>query len=234
MKLYLAPSWQAEAGKAEPPWLKGRRAERHARDISRIHAVVVHQTDVPGGFGAPSLEARALRYGGTSMDRRGTAYHYVISPRDNAVVGVRHPRVYTHHGDRSNAYSIGLAIDGRYPGDEVDPDQIAAGFVLVATHARAVGCPIDTIEAHAQHSAQRARDPGGSLWLPIERRAAVLGIFARPSHVTTSTRGGRGSPLREDWRPPELVRRIDAQPRPAVGPVAKLVALMHGRGSGGS
>lgn len=202
MKLYVAPSFRANG--REPWHIKGYSAHSF-RKPADVTAIVCHQLDVRGGFGAPSLEARAIRYGGTSMAKRGTAYHYVLSPKDDAVIAVRHPRVLTWHGDRSNSYSIGLGVDGSYPGDPVDPEQIAEGFRLAVEHIREQGFGPSWIEAHRQHSAGRLRDPGAELWRPLELAALKLSIFARPQHVTKSKKWGLGSPIPAEWRPADVL-----------------------------
>jgi hypothetical protein len=204
VKLYVAPSFAARG--PYPAHLKGRSLHSF-RAPADVTAVCVHQTDVRGGFGADSLEARALRYGGTSLAKRGTPYHYVISPKDDAVVAVWHPRVYTFHGDRANAYSIGLAVDGRYPGDPVDGDQLAEGFRLAIEHARECGYLRSGgwIEAHAQHRGDRGRDPSPEPYRAFELAAFRLSIFSRPQHVTRAVTGGIGRALPIEWRHPEVL-----------------------------
>lgn len=132
------------------------------RSASSVTTLGVHHTGVRGGFGLTSyhlkasggdpLEGRAARY-------RKLPYHAVYSPKDQASI-IQWPFwMYTHHGNSMNRYTIGWAVDLDSRFDQVDPDaMILAGIHVVATF-RELGCPMEYIETHSQHSAKPS-DPG--------------------------------------------------------------------------
>jgi hypothetical protein len=158
-----------------------------------VTTLLAHQTDVRGGFGASDLPGRIARYAGLSPDRRGVPYHYVYSLRDEAVIALRHPRVYTYHGNRANRYSVGFAVDGAWPGDPDHPGLVEEATELVLVHLAGQGWPVTALEAHRQHSDKRVRDPGPELWAPIRLACARHGV--RPSDRVTGT----GQPVPPEW-----------------------------------
>lgn len=191
-----------------PDGFKGRRVRRDVKDVV---ALVVHQTAVSGGFGVTrasversgsELLARLARY-------RSTPYHALYSPADRASI-VQWPLwAHGYHGNRSNAYSIGWSYDGRFPGDALHVDQARQSLAHVVSVAREVGAPLQYVEAHRQHSAQRGGDPGLEIWrdvvLPM---LPALGLSMRPTHTT-----GDGLPLPDAWMlPPSASSRVVEQP----------------------
>ena len=187
MRLVVAPSWSAPP----PPWLKGRPSV--TRETEHVDTLLAHQTDVRGGFGAPSLEGRIARWMGSGPEHRGVPYHYLYSPRDEAVIALRHPRVYTYHGNRANRYSVGFAVDGAWPGDPEHPGLVEEATELVLAHLAGQRWPVFRLEAHRQHSDQRGSDPGPELWAPIKRACARRGVV-HSSRVT-----GTGRPVPPEW-----------------------------------
>lgn len=190
MQLLIAPTWPADP----PAHFKGRHGV--VRQPGQVDTLLVHQTAVAGGFGAASLEARIARYGGRSRARPGTPYHYVYSPQDAAVVALWHPRLYSYHGNGGNRYSVGYAVDGKWPGDELDAGQLEEATRLVLDHLADIGYPVTHLEAHRQHSQARGGDPGPQLWGPIVRACAQAG---RPACLPRAHVTGTGQAIPASW-----------------------------------
>ena len=138
MRLHIAPLFERTATRAAPPWVKGRSSWGF-RQSAGVDTLLAHQTDVPDGFGAPTLDARINRYAGSSWSKRGAPYHYVISPKDHVVIALWHPRLYLHHGNGGNAYSVAIVVDGAFPGDSLECDEVFHGVLLALQHAETCG-----------------------------------------------------------------------------------------------
>lgn len=206
MQVIEASTW----GLPAPPWFPGRRDT--TRQPPDVPIVMWHQTAVSGGFG---VSDRAVeRNGGrepallerftgsehlaaqSSDGKAGEPYHYVYRPQERRVLAVWHPSRYTHHGNY-NARTIGIALDGRYPGDDLDEVQLRLAFVAVIGHLRAAGWWPSVIEYHRQHSSARGGDPGEAVAVVVETVAIPFGITADPEHTTN---GGQTVP--DSWRSP--------------------------------
>lgn len=135
---------------------------------------------------------------------------------------------YAYHGNGMNAYSLGLEIEGHYAGKLDDPNTIAkredlasmsdgkeptpwtdlrrdtacAAVKLLVDGGRALGCPIEFIEAHRQHHAGKPSDPGAMIWktVVLDYAVPVLGLKVRNDRVTTMSKGS-GRPIPKDWDP---------------------------------
>lgn len=177
---------------------KGRKTPR---PISGVDTIEVHQTAVKGGFGVTTSQlaaaggnlvaARAKRY-------QGTPYHAIYSPADRWSRIQWPPWAYTWHGNGGNRYSIGWAYDGKLPGDSLDVEGARASLRDLVTRLRAVGVPLKYVEAHRQHSADRAGDPGREIWSRVVvPMLGELGLQERRTHVT-----GSGSPIPDSWNTP--------------------------------
>lgn len=174
------------------------KARKQPRAISVVSTVVVHQTAVEGGFGvsAKLLErtgdlalARQMRY-------RDTPYHGIYSPQDRTSVVQWPAWAYTYHGHKSNAYALGWAYDGLLPGDELDVEGAQTALRHFVTAMRGVGVKLKYVEAHRQHSSQRAGDPGPEIWSQIVRPLLKeLKLAERPTRTT-----GSGKALPKRWR----------------------------------
>ena len=179
------------------------------RLLSRVTSVCVHQTAVPGGFGVKDFQiAAAMRERpDTTLDLlvqgllwryRKTPYHAVYSPRRRVSVVQWHPKWRTNHGNGSNRYSIGWAYDGGFTTHHTDVLDVVGGresLTRVVETMRKLGCPLRYIEAHRQHSDDRADDPGNEIWsgivIPV---AQALGLELRETFTT-----GSGKAIPETW-----------------------------------
>lgn len=200
MKLIIAPTFKAK-GRA-PATFKGRSSWGF-RDPANVNSLFLHQTASSGGIAPYDIKGYMRRLGGTSMRRRGVPYAYVYSPRHNAVIALWHPRLYAWHGNGANARSIGVAVDGKWPGDLVPTDQqLAKALELIVDHAAGEGFShLEFLDAHRQSSAMRGGDPGSELWRGLELGAAELGIFPRPEKIWKNKKRGDGRTIPSSWRP---------------------------------
>jgi hypothetical protein len=127
---------------------------------------------------------------------------------------------YVYHGNGLNRKTLGLEIDGLYPGLLDKPETVElehltsiwkgtatdltdtrvrtarAALRYLVEEGRKLGMPIRYIYAHRQASATRRSDPGEELWRKVvtEYAVAVLGLETRPAFTT-----GTGSVIPDDW-----------------------------------
>jgi hypothetical protein len=127
---------------------------------------------------------------------------------------------YIYHGNALNRTTLGLEIEGRYPGLLDDPRTIRredlktlwkgeatpfstdrlnaakAALHYLVKEGRALGMPIQYVYAHRQAKSNRRSDPGEELWqkLAVEYGVAVLGLETRPSYTI-----GTGRPIPPAW-----------------------------------
>jgi hypothetical protein len=173
------------------------KARARPRSLVDVDTVVIHQTAVGGGFAVSKrlLEqhrdeclARQVRY-------RATPYHGLFSPRDRASIIQWPAWAHTFHGHKSNATSVGWAYDGMVPGDELDLVAARAALRHFVTAMREAGASLRYVEAHRQHSADRALDPGVEIWTKLVRPLlAEVGLEERAEHTT-----GTGLALPAEW-----------------------------------
>lgn len=239
-KLHLLPSFGRDT--QPPPHFKGRRKLWQRREDAQVKGLCAHQTDVRGGFGPSDFDGLAARLPGKSEDRRGVPYHYFYSPKHATVFGVWHPAWYSFHGNEANGRTIGFAVDGSFPGDELDELELAHAVKLVVAHAGDLGYELTELTAHRQYDAGRSGDPGVEIWRVLERTCHPLGVLTLPDF----TDGEDGQPIPTSWRPsspaplPETgeMPRLDlasmsaSQAHPAVKRLQGLL-LAHGYGPGG-
>jgi hypothetical protein len=173
------------------------KARPRPRALMEVDTVVVHQTAVGGGFGVSQrmldkhgneVLARQIRY-------RETPYHGLFSPRDRASIIQWPAWAHTFHGHKSNGYSLGWAYDGKAPGDALDLIGARSALRHFVTTMRECGAPLRYVEAHRQHSAERALDPGVEIWTQIVR--PLLAEMKLEERSTRTT--GTGLALPDEW-----------------------------------
>lgn len=183
------------------------------RSPAAIDSVMLHQTAVrfgqlPGTTGDLALARRSLRVACHAM-----AFYsgFVAWPVD--------PLWYIHHGNRANGRSLGLEVDGNYPGliggkvrtgtetpltDEV-VKAARMGVKLLVEEGRRAGCPIRFIYAHRQFDSWRRADPGEGLWRRVALEYAVpeLGLIPCQGESFRHPKGvlRHGKPVPERWDP---------------------------------
>lgn len=192
---------------------------RKAEDVTTI---VVHQTAVEFGVSSRAVDAAG---GDVELARARRALDvacHAMAFRQGYYVAAHPLLAYVNHGNRFNATSLGLEIDGRYPGLEDDPSTAAredlqttwggdpselteatikaarAALRWLVEEARAAGCPIQYVVAHRQSSDSRRSDPGQGIWREVVLKYAVseLGLIAKRE---SPWREGRPIPV--EWDP---------------------------------
>jgi hypothetical protein len=204
-----------------------RRGITVQREPRAITGIVIHQTAVRYGVSDAQLDAaggdRTL-----ALARRGleVACH-AIAFRDGFFAAVHKLTSYVHHGNAFNAFTLGLEIDGRYPGLRDDPsttpkredletvwggepdgvtstivDCARAALRWLVEEGRRSGMPLTNIYAHRQSSTKRRSDPGQELWERVVLEYAVPELGLR-THPLLSIGNGktRGRPIPRAWDP---------------------------------
>jgi hypothetical protein len=199
--------------------LRGERTDPHPKSKIRdgctvrrppasIDAIVLHQTAVV--FSAPSRPLLARRAFNVACHAMVFRPGFVVWPVD--------PLWYIYHADRLNARSLGLEVEGNYPGlidgrvgtgnpTPLTDAMIKAarmGVLLLVEEGRRLGCPIKFIYGHRQCDSWRRADPGEGLWRRVVLEYAVpqLGLIACPAetfqHPQGVKRNGMAIPRRWD------------------------------------
>jgi hypothetical protein len=184
--------------------LKAAKEERRSkRPISKVTALVWHQTDVD----AAHEEVRYL----------GTPVHYVI-PRDGRILHLHDEEWLTWGGHSTNSFGVHIEIEGRLLGVEGDPktyrkyhvdagrpaqtltpEQIASGIALgryIQAKLLALGGKLLWSVAHRQGTNVRTPDPGSAVWKEIVLLLEQIGILAPWDKVW-----GKGQQIPTAWDP---------------------------------
>lgn len=180
------------------------------RDPATVDTICVHQTACV--FGPAADLARR-------HDRAHDVPIHALAFRDG-VLAMPYPlRWYLHHGNGYNARSLGIEIEGKYPGiggepppqredgdvshdpsilDELTIATARRGVQELVQRGRALGMPITRIVAHRQSTASRRADPGQAIWTHVVREfaVAVLGLVEVPGEVLRD-----GRPIPTEWSP---------------------------------
>lgn len=158
------------------------------RNPADIDTIVIHQTAVEFGV---SRRAIANAGGDVELARARRALDvacHAMAFRQGYFVAAHPLLAYVNHANRFNATSLGMEIDGRYPGLTDDPSTVpredllttwggepteltnttmGAAFAALrwlVEEGRALGCPITKIVSHRQSSDNRRSDPGEEIW----------------------------------------------------------------------
>ena len=192
--------------------VSGRTVSRNPKSVTGI---VLHQTACTYGVSQNQINAA----GGDkdlALQRRalGVACH-AMAFRKGWVVWSNPLDLYIYHGNGFNSYTLGLEVEGRYPGLTNSPDSTTwggdptpltqeiidaarAGVALLLSEGRKMGMPIEYIYAHRQSSDTRRSDPGEGLWRDVVLGYAipVLGLKTKPAESI-----GSGMAIPVDWDP---------------------------------
>lgn len=192
--------------------VKGATVVRRPADITGI---TLHQTAcVFGPLDDPEKKhRRALKIPA-----------HVIAFRDGTYVQGAPLLWFLFHGNALNGFSLGLEMEGQYPGLKDDPvtpqredektfwgagkptpvdatslDCFRAALTHLVYEGRKLGCPIEYLWAHRQSSADRRSDPGQELWerVGLEHGVEVLGLKLQPERVWRD-----GRPIPAAWGGP--------------------------------
>lgn len=157
-------------GKINGPGRDGFRA------LSNVNTVCVHQTAVEYGVSAAQIAAE--NKAGLTQDPKRFAlhhrfrkvpYHYVALRNGDLLIN-NHTNRYTYHGNGCNSFSVGYAVEGRFPGstwDDFAIDTARKGFILAVSASRMDGADIRYVTAHRQWSGKREHDPGEQIWVDV-------------------------------------------------------------------
>lgn len=192
---------------------KKRNSAVVRRDPSTVNGIVLHQTAVVysvssetvaslSGNKQLALAYRAKKVACHALSFEG--FYAKLYPLD----------WYVYHANRFNRKTLGLEIEGKFPGLTDDLSTLWKGSPTVVTrgrieaaHAalsylvedgRKMGMPIKYLYAHRQSKGMRRSDPGEELWrkVALEYGVPVLGLETRPL-VAIAT----GKPIPKEWDP---------------------------------
>lgn len=183
------------------------------RPADSVDAIMIHQTAVEFGLAPYQLQAAAGDRRVALARRAQRVACHALAFCDGFVCLPAPLRWYIHHGNGLNARSLGLEIEGNYPGvlggttvNGKTATEVTETVVVAARHAlrllvengRNEGCPIQFIYAHRQTSNTRRADPGEALWrsVVLEYAVPVLGLKTQPARTW-----GTGLPIPRAWDP---------------------------------
>ena len=183
------------------------------RDPKTVSGIMLHQTGVWYSVSSQQVSA-ALGDRHAALHTRGlnVACHAIAFDGKGANLqcghGVATARLdwYCYQANTANSESVGLEVEGVYPGLETPGCVVPSQRVVDAARAavrymvetgRAQGMPIQYIWAHRQSSANRRGDPGESLWreVALDFAVAELGLETQPSRTW-----GDGRPIPVEWQ----------------------------------
>ncbi|MCH8084646.1 MAG: N-acetylmuramoyl-L-alanine amidase [Myxococcales bacterium] len=200
--------------------MRGRAPMR--RNLADVDTLVVHQTAAEFGV---SRRAVQLADGDVELARARRALDvacHVMAFRAGYFVAAHDLDVYVNHGNRFNATSFGLEIDGRYPGLRDDPDTIAredlrttwggppteltdetvraacAAIGWLYTEAERNGGGLRKIVSHRQSNDDRRSDPGQEIW---ERVVLDFAVDEVGLEAVLDSKWRQGRPVPTQWDP---------------------------------
>lgn len=179
------------------------------RDPSRVTSIEYHQFACEMGVSRSQLKAAAGDPRLALRNRVLRQPYHVVGLLDGDVVRNHPVERLTYHGNGGNSFTIGVGIEGSYPGREKTRKQKHTKLERAVVVARAtlveaekmlreagVTGPIK-INGHRCFSNMRAADPGEGLW-----RETVLWAVAELGLVVDyDVKMGSGLPIPVDWDP---------------------------------
>ena len=179
------------------------------REPKLITGVTLHQTACV--FGPENDRAKAHR-------RAIGIPAHAVAFRDGTVALPAPLSWYLYTSNGLNAFTLGLEIEGiypGYPGAKVWGDNPATPFDLLARDTaraalkhlveagRAAGMPIEYLYAHRQSNGEKPSDPGYEIWqqVALEYGVGILGLKTRNDYTV-----GEGKPIPSAWDEKSKVR----------------------------
>jgi hypothetical protein len=184
------------------------------RDPKTVNGIMLHQTGVWYGVSAGQVSAAGGDKHAALHNRSlGVACHLIAFDGQGASIECGHavqPNPlpwYVYQANTANSESLGLEIEGIYPGLVSMGGQEPSERVINAARdavrymveqGRAQGMPIRYVWAHRQSSATRRSDPGEAIWKKVALAYAVpvLGLETQPARTW-----GDGKPIPVEWQP---------------------------------
>lgn len=199
--------------------LRMRGAEPVRRASTAVNGIVIHQTGIEYGVDRWKLkEAKGDKQLAIARRAKDIAAHAVSFGGFYSQV---YPlSYYVYQAQALNRRTLGLEIEGVYPGLMDDPDTLERedllslwkGIPTVFTkqreksakaalrylfeEGRRLNMPIKYIYAHRQSAQMRRSDPGEEIWrkIVLDYAVPVLGLETRPGLTI-----GTGRSIPEDW-----------------------------------
>lgn len=163
------------------------------RDPKKVTGIGIHQTACV--FGPAADPEKRYR-------RALNVPCHALAFRDGVFATAFPLNWYVYHGNELNAFTLGLEIEGHYPGKPDDPttpqrediqstwggkptpfDDLAietarAALKHLVEQGRAAGMPIQYVWAHRQANGQKPSDPGYEIWkhVVLEYGCTQLGL----------------------------------------------------------
>jgi hypothetical protein len=188
------------------PRTRVRRGKTVMRDPQTIDGIVIHQTAMPIPPGKHLLARFPDDPEMAAAHRAYRAASHVTALRRGVAVLTRPLLAYVHHGNGFNARSLGIEIEGSYPGVETQPKKTTWGgnpqevtdevvetardaLSWLVEEAAAQNIKLRYVWAHRQASPSRRSDPGSELWrrVVLEHCVPVLGLETQPLLTLRST-----------------------------------------------
>lgn len=195
-----------------PKSMRSSNGKTLVRSIRAIDSIVLHQTGIDFGPKSASDEKLARR-------ALNVACHAMAFQRGFYVLSAP-IRWHIYHADRLNSRSLGLEVEGNYPGlmrraplngkpSVMLSSTLEAGRAALRAlvmESRREGANIRYLYAHRQADSWRRADPGEWLWrnLVIEYAVPELGLIVKHDETLAHPSGKpsrRGMPVPIDWDP---------------------------------
>lgn len=202
---------RSQARNPHPKAKVGRDGNALERDPKTVDAIVLHQTatlfDPPKSNRTPDGRHRR------ALDVACHAMAFTTGTLVAAAPLTRH----VYHADMLNSRSLGLEVEGNYPGLRGRPvatgvrtmlieqtiEAARAGIRWLVSEGRRLGMPIRYIYAHRQTDSWRRADPGEGLWraVVIEYAVPKLELIVEPARTWSHRKGPRryGKPIPRQW-----------------------------------
>lgn len=180
------------------------------RDVKTITGIVVHQTACTFG---PSNDPVKKHRRALGIPAHAVAF------RDGTFVCPADLRWYLYTSNGFNAFTLGLEIEGKYPGivgdpktcwgggetplDELTVETACTALKWLCDEGRKMGMPIENVLSHRQSNGQKPSDPGGGIWkhVVMEYAVPVLGLKTRNEVVIDD-----GKQIPSEWDPASKAR----------------------------
>lgn len=204
---------RASAPDPHPKAKKTSGGKTLRRAPAAIDSIVLHQTAV--SFAQPKGTVREIDL----ANRAHKVACHAMAFRAGFLTAAAPLDWYIYHADRANAWSLGLEVDGNYPGlvgrevgsgtetplTDATIRAARAGVKWLMEEGRRLGMPIRYIWAHRQFDSWRRADPGQGLWkaVVVEYAVPVLGLEVLYGETLSHPKGSsrRGKPVPAEWDP---------------------------------